>query len=112
VPILADWRLRECDYGRLNGAPVEEVHANRSSYLDQPYPGGESWRVATDRVGRFLNDLALHWDGAKVLVIGHVATRVGLERFILKKDLAELMSSEFAWQEGWEYRLEAPRSAL
>jgi broad specificity phosphatase PhoE len=110
VPVLADWRLRECDYGTLNGAPVEKVHANRSAYLDQPYPGGESWLVATDRVGRFLNDLALRWDGAKVLVIGHVATRVGLERFILEKDLAELLSSEFVWQEGWEYRLEAPRS--
>jgi broad specificity phosphatase PhoE len=106
VPLLADWRLRECDYGTLNGALAEEVHANRSAYLDQPYPGGESWRAATDRVGRFLNDLALRWDGARVLVIGHVATRMGLERFILQKDLAELISSEFVWQEGWEYSLE------
>jgi broad specificity phosphatase PhoE len=105
VPVLADWRLRECDYGSLNGAPVEEVHANRSAYLDQPYPGGESWRAATDRVERFLRDLALRWDGARVLVIGHVATRMGLERFILGKDLAELMSSEFVWQEGWEYTM-------
>jgi broad specificity phosphatase PhoE len=112
VPVLADWRLRECDYGTLNGAPATEVHANRSAYLDQPYPCGESWRTATDRVGLFLNDLALRWDGARVLVIGHVATRLGLERFLLGRDLAELISSEFVWQEGWEYTLEdSPRSA-
>jgi broad specificity phosphatase PhoE len=112
VPMLADWRLRECDYGTLNGAPAEVVHADRSAYLDQPYPGGESWQAATDRVGRFLNDLALRWDGARVLIIGHVATRLGLERFILRKNLAELLSSDFVWQEGWEYRLErAPMNA-
>jgi broad specificity phosphatase PhoE len=108
VPVLADWRLRECDYGTLNGAPAVEVHANRSDYLDEPYPGGESWTAATDRVRLFLKDLALHWDGARVLVIGHVATRMGLERFLLGKDLAGLISSEFVWQEGWEYRLEKP----
>jgi hypothetical protein len=106
VPVLADWRLRECDYGTLNGALAEQVHAKRCAYLDRPYPGGESWRAATDRVGRFLEDLVLRWDGARVLVIGQVATRFGLERFILGKDLAELMSSEFVWQEGWEYSQE------
>ena len=105
VPTLADWRLRECDYGTLNGAPAEVVHANRSAYLDQSYPGGESWRAATDRVGWFLNDLALRWDGARVLIIGHVATRMGLERFILQKNLAELISAEFVWQEGWQYTM-------
>lgn len=108
LPFLADWRLRECDYGSLNGAPVEEVHAHRSAYLDRPYPSGESWRAATDRVGRFLGDLSLRWEGARVLVIGHVATRFGLEHFILGKDLAELVSSEYVWQEGWEYFLDAP----
>ena len=106
VPILADWRLRECDYGALNGALADKVHANRRAFLDSSYPGGESWRAATDRMSRFLADLVLRWEGARVLVIGHVATRFGLERFILGKDLAELVSSEFAWQEGWEYILE------
>src|SRR3954447_8662504 len=26
IPVLFDWRLRECDYGRWNGAPVDQVH--------------------------------------------------------------------------------------
>jgi 2,3-bisphosphoglycerate-dependent phosphoglycerate mutase len=106
VPVLADWRLRECDYGARNGAPAETVHADRTAYLERPYPGGESWRAATDRIGRFLADVAVSWEGARVLVIGHVATRLGLERFILGRDLAQLLSAEFVWQEGWEYSLE------
>ncbi len=46
VPILLDWRLRECEYGELNGAPRAVVHGDRARYLDARYPGGESWRAA------------------------------------------------------------------
>ena len=102
-----DWRLRECDYGVLNGAMVAEVRGDRLAYLDRPYPGGESWREATDRVGRFLDDLPIRWEGARVLIIGHVATRWGLERFLGGQDLAQLVAAEFVWQEGWEYHLGA-----
>jgi 2,3-bisphosphoglycerate-dependent phosphoglycerate mutase len=75
VPVLLDWRLRECDYGSLNGMPAAEVHGNRTEYLDVPYPGGESWRQAVERVRRFIDDVPLRWSGKRVLVIGHVATR-------------------------------------
>ena len=27
IPLFVDWRLRECDYGRLNGAPTGDVPA-------------------------------------------------------------------------------------
>jgi 2,3-bisphosphoglycerate-dependent phosphoglycerate mutase len=29
LPVLHDWRLRECDYGFRNGAPAAELHDNR-----------------------------------------------------------------------------------
>src|SRR6202011_1230367 len=79
IPVLLDWRLRECDYGKRNGMPVAELHANPRDHLDRAYPGGESWRQAVERVGLFLNDLPLRWDGQRVLVIGHVATRWALD---------------------------------
>ncbi len=103
IPVLLDWRLRECDYGSMNGRPAAEVHGHRADYLDQPYPGGESWRQATDRVGRFLVDLPLRWSGQRVLVIGHVATRWGLEIALLGTPLEDLVSRDFGWQPGWEY---------
>jgi 2,3-bisphosphoglycerate-dependent phosphoglycerate mutase len=106
IPILKDWRLRECDYGQLNGAATAHVHGDRRKFLNQPYPGGESWRQATDRVVRFLSDLPLRWEGQRVLVVGHGATRYGLERFLGGKDLEAVITTEVVWQEGWEYRLE------
>ena len=106
LSVVGDWRLRECDYGTLNGTPADRVLADRASHLDAPYPGGESWREATDRVGRFLTDLVPRWDGCRVLVIGHTATRWALDRFLTGADLAGLLAAPFEWQEGWEYRLD------
>jgi broad specificity phosphatase PhoE len=104
VPVLHDWRLRECDYGRLNGAPTAEVHGHRRRYLDEPYPGGESWRQAVARVGRALDDLPSRWDGARVLVVGHVATRWALDHLAGRRSLDDLVDADFAWQPGWRYR--------
>jgi 2,3-bisphosphoglycerate-dependent phosphoglycerate mutase len=105
IPVLHDWRLRECDYGSRNGMPASELHAGRLEHLDQPYPGGESWRQAVHRVSRFLADLPLRWNGRRVLVIGHVATRWGLDHFVKGIPLEKLVQEDFAWQEGWEYRI-------
>lgn len=103
IPVLHDWRLRECDYGDGNGMPAAELHQNMLQYLDCPYPGGESWRQAVHRVGRFLADLPLRWADRRVLVIGHVATRWALDHLIDGKPLEDLVGADFGWREGWEY---------
>jgi 2,3-bisphosphoglycerate-dependent phosphoglycerate mutase len=105
VPVLQDWRLRECDFGKHTGRPASELVAGRIDHLDRPYPGGESWRQAVTRVASFLGDLPLRWSGRRVLIIGHVATRWGLDHAIGGIPLEDLAGAGFAWQEGWEYRL-------
>ena len=105
IPIFCDWRLRECDYGEGNGMAAAELHKDRSHYLDNPYPGGESWRQAVERVGRFLNNLPLRWEGQRVLVIGHVATRWALDYEVKGIPLEDLIEADFDWREGWEYDL-------
>ena len=105
TPILLDWRLRECDYGELSGAPREVVHRDRLRYLDAAYPGGESWRAAVDRVGRFVDDLPPRWSGERILVIGHIATRWGFEHRLNGVTLEQLAVERWAWQPGWRYQL-------
>jgi alpha-ribazole phosphatase/probable phosphoglycerate mutase len=105
IPILLDWRLRECDYGTLNGQPAHDLHRDRQRYLDLPYPGGESWRQAIARVGRFVPDLRLRWEGGRVLIIGHVATRWAFDHLLNGVPLEHLIAAEFHWREGWEYQL-------
>ena len=100
IPILHDWRLRECDYGELNGTSSSELRKNIRNHLDEPYPGGESWRHAVDRVGRFLDDLPMRWNDKRVLVIGHAATRWAMEVHLNGVPLDELLAEEF----GAEFR--------
>jgi 2,3-bisphosphoglycerate-dependent phosphoglycerate mutase len=104
-PILLDWRLRECDYGEHNGAPVDIHVRDRARHLDEPFPGGESWRQAVARVARWLDDLEVRWGGARVLVIGHVATRWALDHHVDGVALETLATDDFAWRAGWEYRV-------
>lgn len=105
IPILHDWRLRECDYGALNGAPAADMHDRRAEHLDRPYPGGESWRQAVRRAGGLLGDLPARWNGRRVLVIGHVATRWAFDHLLDGVPLDDLVAADFGWREGWEYRL-------
>jgi 2,3-bisphosphoglycerate-dependent phosphoglycerate mutase len=105
LPVLFDWRLRECDYGELNGAPVAQVHATRLDHLRRPYPKGESWTQAVQRVKWFLDDLPLRCQGQRLLVVGHLATLWGLEHWINGLALEGLATSEFVWQDGWRYRI-------
>ena len=106
IPVLLDWRLRECDYGRMNGMPRAQLDAERRRRLDDPFPDGESWRQAVARVGAFLEELRAARDGRRVLLIGHIATRWALDHFVGGIALEELVDdASFEWREGWEYRL-------
>ena len=62
IPVFFDWRLRECDFGALNGSPAAQLRADRTQYLDRPYPGGESHRQAVRRVAGLLANLPSRWD--------------------------------------------------
>jgi broad specificity phosphatase PhoE len=107
IPILADWRLRECDFGTRNGTPGTEIKADRLDHCDRPYPGGESHRQAIARVVRFLTDLPTRWSDRRVLVIGHLATYRALEHATTGRTVRELVAADFSWQpHGWHYRLD------
>lgn len=105
LPIVRDRRLRECNYGALNGRPRARHEAERQLRIDVPFPGGESWRQAVERVGGFLRELPRSHDGRRVLVIGHVATKWALDHVCHGVSLDTLAETPFEWREGWEYTL-------
>ena len=105
IPIRQDPRLRECDYGQLNGMPVARLQAERLQHLDTPWPGGQSYRQVVDQTRDLLHELAADWDGARLLLIAHSANRWALDHLLLGRSLADLIVAPFAWQEGWHYTL-------
>lgn len=103
--VLHDWRLRECDYGEDTLMTSERLIRERTGHLDVPYPGGESWREAIERVAGVLVDVRRRWSGGRVLVIGHTATRFALDHVVDGEPLEGLLGSDFQWRPGWEYTL-------
>jgi broad specificity phosphatase PhoE len=115
IPIVVDRRLRECNYGRLNGMPRTRLDAERAAHLDEPWPDGESYRDVVGRTAAFLNDLLAREDPGRVLVVAHSANKVALDHLLLGMDLRELVPRPMDWQPGWEYLVptdwRAPTSA-
>jgi broad specificity phosphatase PhoE len=103
LPVRHDARLRECNYGQLNGSPVALVEAERARRVNDPFPGGESYRDVVRRMRAFLGDTARIHDGERVLVVGHSATRWALEHLLQGIPLEDLVVAPFDWREGWEY---------
>lgn len=105
IPVLLDWRLRECDFGDLNGEPSDVVHRAVASVFE-PYPRGESWAEAITRVGGVLADVERRWPGQRVLIIGHMSAYWALQHYVHELRLQDV-GKRFSWQEGWEYTLRA-----
>jgi broad specificity phosphatase PhoE len=105
IPIYQDARLRECNYGSLNGQPVARIAAERLRRLDEPFPGGESYRQVVARTADFLRDLSARWDGCTIVVIAHSANRWALDNLLAGIALEDLVDAPFDWQEGWHYTL-------
>ncbi|HET7037900.1 MAG TPA: histidine phosphatase family protein [Thermomicrobiaceae bacterium] len=105
IPLFQDARLRECDYGALNGMPVEQLAAERRRRIDAPFPGGQSYRQVVQQTRAFLRDLAAGYDGASVLIIAHSANRWALDHLLRGVPLEHLVDAPFQWQEGWHYTL-------
>jgi broad specificity phosphatase PhoE len=105
IPIHEDARLRECNYGLLNGAPVSEVAAERRRRVGEPFPEGQSYRQVVDQTRTFLRDLLDGCNGKKVVVIAHSANKWALDHIINGTDLETLVESPFDWQPGWRYVL-------
>jgi len=104
-PIIQDKRLRECDYGDLTQHPADEVTPEKPKRIKEPFPNGESYEQAAERMKSFLDELAEKYDGKKVMIIGHRATQYGLEYVVHAKTLEEIIPAPWSWQPGWTYRL-------
>ena len=110
VPVVADTRLRECNFGELNGAPRDRVHALSAQHVTAPFPGGESYADVVRRVESFLDDALGQHASETVRVIAHRATHHAVEHLLNGRDLAGLIAGDWAWQPGWVYETGLKRS--
>ena len=112
IAIHLDERLRECNYGDLNGCAIAVLTGLRSRHIDLPFPGGQSYRQVVTATASFLNDLKSRWDDSRVLVVAHSGNKWALDCLLDGKELENLVGSPFEWKEGWVYVLDRSCSEL
>ncbi|TCC11504.1 histidine phosphatase family protein [Kribbella soli] len=105
VPHFQDWRLRECNYGTLNGAPRSELEP-RIERVRTPFPDGQSYDDVLELTRSFLADIKRWYDDQVVLVVAHSANRWSLEHLLGNRgSMEQLVAQGVNWQPGWEYEI-------
>ena len=109
LPLVPDARLREYDYGDLTQYPAAQIDEEFPRHITEPFPNGESLLMVVQRVGAFLRDVLHEYDGKTIVVIGHRATRYGLEYWCSNASLEEIVRAPWQWREVpiWRYELHA-----
>lgn len=104
IPVNLDARLRECDYGELNGRPRDDF-GQRRGRIDMPYRGGQSYRDVVVNTQSLLADLRRDHDGGRVLLVAHSANLWALRHLLNDIPLEDLVDAPLAWQPGWHWTL-------
>jgi broad specificity phosphatase PhoE len=107
--MVLDARLRECDYGELTQCPRDLMEEESLRRITEPFPRGESMSMVVQRVGTFLQDVYDAYNGKTIVVIGHRATRYGLEYWSGDASLAEIVHTPWDWLAVpiWRYEIHA-----
>ncbi|HEY4509017.1 MAG TPA: histidine phosphatase family protein [Candidatus Paceibacterota bacterium] len=108
--IVPDARLRECNYGTLNGASSHIVEPmQEEECIEKPFPEGESYVNVKTRIADFLEFLKQNYDGKSVAIVGHKAPQLSLDVLVKGKTWKEALAEDWrktkAWKAGWEYEL-------
>lgn len=105
LPIILDARLREFDYGVMTQYPRTQVEAEFARRIVEAFPNGESVVMAVQRVGDFLSDVLREYDGKTIVVIGHRATKYGLEYWYSNTSLMTIVDTPWEWRDIpiWRY---------
>ena len=105
IPVITDWRLREINYGDLNGKPADIVDPMNKKRIDKPFPSGESYEQAIARIHDFCRELKENHAEKVILIVGHRATQFGLDTFAGNRTIEDCLSVPFIWQPYWKYEL-------
>lgn len=102
---ITDARLRECNYGELDGEHKSLVIYE--DHVDEPFPQGESLKDVEKRMRGFVGFLKENYDGKTIGIVAHRAPQLALEVITKGVTWEEANANDWrktgAWQPGWEY---------
>lgn len=107
VDKIRDNRLRECNYGDLDGKHKSLVIYEE--HVDLKFPNGESLKDVENRMRDFVNYLKENYDGKTIGIVAHRAPQLALEVITKSISWEEANQNDWRktgdWQPGWEYEI-------
>lgn len=107
VDKIRDNRLRECNYGDLDGEHKSLVIYEE--HVDLKFPNGESLKDVENRMRDFVNYLKDNYDGKTIGIVAHRAPQLALEVITKSISWEEANQNDWRktgdWQPGWEYEI-------
>ena len=107
VEKIRDKRLRECNYGDLDGEHKSLVIYEE--HIDDKFPNGESLKNVEMRMRDFVNYLKENYDGKTIGIVAHRAPQLALEVITKNISWEEANQNDWRktgdWQAGWEYEI-------
>ena len=102
---IRDNRLRECNYGDLDGESKKLVIYDE--HINEAFPNGESLIDVENRIKDFINELKEKYDGKTIGIVAHRAPQLALEVITKNITWEEAIKNDWRntgdWQPGWEY---------
>src|SRR6185369_14527783 len=102
--IIQDERLRECNYGDMNGTPASAFKDRMADYIETPFPNGESYKNAEARLASFVAYLRGSYEGKHVAIVAHQAPQLALDVLLKGKTWQQAIDEDWrrtkAWQPG------------
>lgn len=111
--VMQDERLREIDFGAMNGKPIREWDSLFKTFADRfvyTGHGGETYRQVWKRVGVFLFDVEQRYIGKNILVVSH-GTPIWFMKQIARRTSYEDMLRLHGMHTTDEARSEYPKAA-
>ncbi len=106
APIVSDERLRECNYGKMNGGASDLVEPLQES-PNQRFPEGESYEDVKKRLTDFVKFLKANYDGKSVAIVSHKAPQIALDVLLKGLSWEQALAGDWrktkSWQPGWDY---------
>ena len=102
---IIDERLRECNYGSLDGK--DKKYVIYKEHIDIPFPNGESLKDVEKRIRDFINYLKQNYDNKTIGIVAHRAPQLSLDVITKNISWEEAIENDWrntgAWSPGWEY---------
>jgi alpha-ribazole phosphatase/probable phosphoglycerate mutase len=109
--LVLDSRLREMNYGVLNGRPGREFPSDELECIHTRYTSGENCLDVEERVREFLEERASDFRDGNIAVVSHKYPQLALEVICNNTTWEEAILNDWRkvgyWRPGWRYTVHA-----